>query len=869
MGVVNFKKLFLLILIISIIFSVGAVSAADNETSQDIITQTNQNDAIEINEDTITQTTGSNVSDIVDENTRISESNLSSIADRDIQSQFSEIDGDELLGDIDVRVIYVGQNSTSDGGNGSYENPFATLSQASTNTSGENKIIVNIFNGTYDLGTILKFNTSNLVIQGITGKVIIKSTNSSTSKAIQLMSSSGNFEMNNITFDASLHPKFINEYMGPFFYPFSGNANQGTFNNCSFIGFKNSRITGAQEYNAKFVNCLFEGFNGYLFSGELKERKKFVYFKNCIFINKDLNSLARTTYTNKNITFDGAWFSQNDIPEYVFSGYLLTPSGSGTSGVHVAKITRYAIFSVYENYIGNNQYEIIGKLTWNDNTQEGIEGFNPMTVTLSSDTGEIQNNIILVNGTFKARYTSNSSSHSVTAQLDHEKITLNFNTINMQLNSPSIYYGDDENITIKFNQPVNGILNIIVGNKTYNATTDGTNSFTYKIKDTLTEGKYPIKVFLNDLINHAHAYGATELVISKVTDFTFDSIVSSLVNVGCNTTILVELPEDATGTVTVVVGDNNFTENASKSTEIEVYGFIEGDNKITIDYSGDNKYVPQSKFEIITAEKVDLKLDNTTLSIETPAGTNTPIFSLVLPSDATGNLTITIAGKNYTQKLVKGSATLSINGLAPGKYDAIITYSGDSKYEKAVSNASVSLSKPTITAKDFSMLYTSGSKYTVCVTIDGKPVSGETVTFIVNGKKSTATTDNKGYASVKIDLPPKTKAYTVSATCLGVKKTNKVTVKSIVSAKDMNVKKSAKTLKIKVTLKKVNNKYLNGKKVTLKLNGKTYNVKTNKKGVATFTVKKNDFNKLKVGKKYTYKVTYGKDVVSKKITIKK
>ena len=60
-----------------------------------------------------------------------------------------------------------------------------------------------------------------------------------------------------------------------------------------------------------------------------------------------------------------------------------------------------------------------------------------------------------------------------------------------------------------------------------------------------------------------------------------------------------------------------------------------------------------------------------------------------------------------------------------------------------------------------------------------------------------------------------------------------------------------------------------GKKVALKFNGKTYKVKTNKKGVATFTIKKNVLKKLKAGKKYTYKVTYLKDSVSKKITVKK
>ena len=60
-----------------------------------------------------------------------------------------------------------------------------------------------------------------------------------------------------------------------------------------------------------------------------------------------------------------------------------------------------------------------------------------------------------------------------------------------------------------------------------------------------------------------------------------------------------------------------------------------------------------------------------------------------------------------------------------------------------------------------------------------------------------------------------------------------------------------------------------GKTVALKFNGKTYKVKTNKKGVATFTIKKSVLNKLKVGKKYTYKVTYMKDSVNRKITVKK
>ena len=52
-------------------------------------------------------------------------------------------------------------------------------------------------------------------------------------------------------------------------------------------------------------------------------------------------------------------------------------------------------------------------------------------------------------------------------------------------------------------------------------------------------------------------------------------------------------------------------------------------------------------------------------------------------------------------------------------------------------------------------------------------------------------------------------------------------------------------------------------------NKKTLKAKTNKKGVVTFTIKKNVYNKLKVNKKYTYQVIYGKDKVKKTIKFKK
>ena len=180
-------------------------------------------------------------------------------------------------------------------------------------------------------------------------------------------------------------------------------------------------------------------------------------------------------------------------------------------------------------------------------------------------------------------------------------------------------------------------------------------------------------------------------------------------------------------------------------------------------------------------------------------------------------------------------------------------------------------SKPVITGnKDVVMLYSAGTAYKVRVTIDGKAVVGEYVTFKFNGVTKKVKTDSKGYATYKIPtVKPKSSKYAITATYKDVTVKNKVKVNSIVVAKNLKAKKSAKVLKIKVTLKKVNKKYIKGKYVTLKFKGKTYKVKTSKKGVAIFKIKKNVLKKLKVGKKYSYKVSYGKDAVSKKITVKK
>ncbi len=57
---------------------------------------------------------------------------------------------------------------------------------------------------------------------------------------------------------------------------------------------------------------------------------------------------------------------------------------------------------------------------------------------------------------------------------------------------------------------------------------------------------------------------------------------------------------------------------------------------------------------------------------------------------------------------------------------------------------------------DMTVDYASGKYFSVkIVTADGKKVgAGEKVTFLINGKKTTVTTDNNGIAKVKISEAP-------------------------------------------------------------------------------------------------------------------
>ena len=1006
----NLKGIIWLILIVSLIISIGSVSATNiNDTSTDIVMESNEIDLTAINE----------------------ENNLEISQDTQISSE-----------EENFCIIYVGQNKTTDGGNGSQNNPFNSFERACNNLSGEEKVEINVYNGTYYLSSDLKFNTSNLFINGI-GQVVIKNLENKDGAyaSFGLSSSSGNFTFNNLIFDGSnctydLSNLILNRY----FYIFKGNANLGIFNNCTFTGF-NSNVMFSNQFDRKFIRCNFLDTYNYISNTNWYDGL-LIDFEYCVISNGIyLGQVPIARNPRLNLTYNNVWLGSNSINEYL---YYDTLTSSMTYTEAKSNLIRYAIFSASENYLGNNTYEIIGKLTWNDSTTDGIEILHPLTVKFSSRSGMIQKTTFLENGFFKVIYKSNSKDNEINIDLDSQEIILEFKNGIQAITNP-INVGDEQIVTVILPQATTTIVNITINNKTYEVPTNGLSKFNYTIPDELLAGNYPVDIKIIDYENHIYGFDSTNWTISKINK---DIIVTTPANINIDdksTNLTVLLEKDAKGTITVINNNKNITKECfGRTVQIDISPILTvGENDIKVIYSGNKKYSSQTKSYKLYVNKVypninitkpinaswgnqiniiistphnvsgnlsvcvgDKSIVVSNLSVEnvvdvsdlvvvgsnvfsvqysgddwwdsqikketlyvnkiTPhmdidlaqnmvrigenisiqiilpedsmgdlvinngidylfsvdgeitnvsvpclkLGVNNinvtycgsdkyyfvsqivqvfvdrfnissneikidvtnntvPTFSISLLNNLTGNVTVTINDDVYSQVLINGSAFFKINGLNPGEYNATVTYSGNDQFNGLNKTVLFAVPKPVLKAKNINMLYKSGSKYTVYVTASGNPVVGKTINFTINGKKTTATTNNKGYASIKIDLPPKSTKYTLTAQYQGVKIVNKVKINHIIQAKNLKVKKSAKTFNIKVTIKKVNGKYLKGKKIILKFKGKKYSVKTNKKGVAIFKLNKNVLKNLKVGKNYKYQVSYLKDTISKKVFVKK
>ena len=235
-------------------------------------------------------------------------------------------------------------------------------------------------------------------------------------------------------------------------------------------------------------------------------------------------------------------------------------------------------------------------------------------------------------------------------------------------------------------------------------------------------------------------------------------------------------------------------------------------------------------------------------------------YNIILKdSNGTGisnqKIIIKIDTKNY-------EATTNSNGMTsvklyinPAFYTVQIFYEGNTNYTSVNLSSYVKV-LPTIISNNINKYYKGSSKYIATfLTTQGKTLTNTYVKIKINGKTYTIKTNNKGIASLAINLRPGTYFAYAYDPITGYSLKNTVKVLSTVSASDISkVYRDGKKFSAKFL--KSNGKALANKYIRFKINGKTYKVKTNNKGVAGL--------KLNTLKKGTYKIiSYNKDGLTK------
>ena len=200
------------------------------------------------------------------------------------------------------------------------------------------------------------------------------------------------------------------------------------------------------------------------------------------------------------------------------------------------------------------------------------------------------------------------------------------------------------------------------------------------------------------------------------------------------------------------------------------------------------------------------------------------------------NITFSINGGSYLRETdANGQTSIPLN-LNPGQYNASVVFGGDAKYSQSSKDISVNI-KPTLFGNDVVMMYQNGTRYSVTVKQDGKALANEKITLNINGVFYTRTTDNKGEASIAINLRPDT--YVVTAMRNSNLETigNTLEVKPLLTDnKDVEMfYRNGSQYKVKV-IKKNGAVAGAGEKVTFNINGVFYTRTTDDNGIAAMNL---------------------------------
>ena len=284
----------------------------------------------------------------------------------------------------------------------------------------------------------------------------------------------------------------------------------------------------------------------------------------------------------------------------------------------------------------------------------------------------------------EAKYNGNSI---VTESYNSTKFTIDLIDSSIAVEAKDIKCGEEAVITATVTNGATGTVTFFVNGKTY--VVDITDSVaTLKIAD-LTTGDYPVFAYYNGDKYYKTSYNSTTFNVAKLASTTTVNV--SDIKVGEDAVISIAVPEITSGVVSVTVGDAIYNVAVVDGKgSLTLSGLASGSYDVVAKFNGDDKYLASedsAKFNVTKlASTIDIAVDNIKVGEDA-------VISVALPEDATGEVIISVNGKNYTVMTKYGMANVTISDLANGTYSVDAFYNGDDIYAPIKNSTAFTVSK--------------------------------------------------------------------------------------------------------------------------------------------------------------------------------
>ena len=284
----------------------------------------------------------------------------------------------------------------------------------------------------------------------------------------------------------------------------------------------------------------------------------------------------------------------------------------------------------------------------------------------------------------EAKYDGNSI---VTESYNSTKFTIDLIDSSIAVEAKDIKCGEEAVITATVTNGATGTVTFFVNGKTY--VVDITDSVaTLKIAD-LPAGDYSVFAYYNGDKYYKTSYNSTTFNVAKLASTIAVSVDD--IKVGEDAVISIAVPEITSGVVSVTVGDAiyNVAVVDGKGT-LTLSGLASGSYDVVAKFNGDDKYLASeasAKFNVTKlASTIDIAVDNIKVGEDA-------VIGVALPEDATGEVIISVNGKNYTVMTKYGMASVTISDLANGTYSVDVFYNGDDIYAPIKNSTAFTVSK--------------------------------------------------------------------------------------------------------------------------------------------------------------------------------